>query len=46
MGPRVHDMELKDVVDIILQFSIRAGAYPFEAARIRATSTSGACGRT
>jgi 5-methyltetrahydropteroyltriglutamate--homocysteine methyltransferase len=33
MGPRVHDMELKDVVDIIL--SIRAGAYSFEAANPR-----------
>jgi 5-methyltetrahydropteroyltriglutamate--homocysteine methyltransferase len=33
MGPRVHDMELKDVVDILL--SIRAGAYSFEAANPR-----------
>jgi 5-methyltetrahydropteroyltriglutamate--homocysteine methyltransferase len=33
MGPRIHDMELKDVVDIIL--SIRAGAYSFEAANPR-----------
>jgi 5-methyltetrahydropteroyltriglutamate--homocysteine methyltransferase len=33
MGPRVHDMELKDVVDIILK--IRAGAYSFEAANPR-----------
>lgn len=33
MGPRVHDMELKDVVDIILR--IRAGAYSFEAANPR-----------
>lgn len=33
MGPRVHDMELKDVVDIIL--SIHAGAYSFEAANPR-----------
>jgi 5-methyltetrahydropteroyltriglutamate--homocysteine methyltransferase len=33
MGPRVHDMELKDVVDIILD--IRAGAYSFEAANPR-----------
>ena len=33
MGPRVHDMELKDVVDIIL--SVRAGAYSFEAANPR-----------
>jgi 5-methyltetrahydropteroyltriglutamate--homocysteine methyltransferase len=33
MGPRVHDMELKDIVDIIL--SINAGAYSFEAANPR-----------
>ncbi|MBZ5697873.1 MAG: cobalamin-independent methionine synthase II family protein [Acidobacteriia bacterium] len=33
MGPRVHDMELKDVVDIILK--IHAGAYSFEAANPR-----------
>ncbi len=33
MGPRIHDMELKDIVDIILQ--IRAGAYSFEAANPR-----------
>jgi 5-methyltetrahydropteroyltriglutamate--homocysteine methyltransferase len=33
MGPRVHDMELKDIVDIIL--SIKAGAYSFEAANPR-----------
>ena len=33
MGPRVHDMELKDVVDIFLK--IRAGAYSFEAANPR-----------
>ncbi len=33
MGPRIHDMELKDVVDIILH--IRAGAYSFEAANPR-----------
>ena len=33
MGPRIHDMELKDVVDLIL--SIRAGAYSFEAANPR-----------
>jgi 5-methyltetrahydropteroyltriglutamate--homocysteine methyltransferase len=33
MGPRVHDMELKDVVDIILR--VRAGAYSFEAANPR-----------
>jgi 5-methyltetrahydropteroyltriglutamate--homocysteine methyltransferase len=28
MGPRVHDMEMKDIVDIIVK--IRAGAYSFE----------------
>ncbi len=33
MGPRVHDLELKDVVDVILK--IRAGAYSFEAANPR-----------
>jgi 5-methyltetrahydropteroyltriglutamate--homocysteine methyltransferase len=33
MGPRIHDMELKDVVDIIL--NVRAGAYSFEAANPR-----------
>jgi len=33
MGPRIHDMELKDVVDIILK--INAGAYSFEAANPR-----------
>lgn len=33
MGPRVHDMELKDIVDIILK--IRAGAYSLEAANPR-----------
>ena len=33
MGPRVHDMELKDVVDIMLK--VRAGAYSFEAANPR-----------
>ena len=33
MGPRIHDMELKDVVDIVLK--IRAGAYSFEAANPR-----------
>jgi 5-methyltetrahydropteroyltriglutamate--homocysteine methyltransferase len=33
MGPRVHDMELKHIVDIILQ--VRAGAYSFEAANPR-----------
>ena len=33
MGPRVHDMELKDIIDIIVR--IRAGAYSFEAANPR-----------
>ena len=33
VGPRVHDMELKDIVDII--FGINAGAYSFEAANPR-----------
>ena len=33
MGPRIHDMELKDIVDIILK--INAGAYSFEAANPR-----------
>jgi 5-methyltetrahydropteroyltriglutamate--homocysteine methyltransferase len=33
IGPRVHDMELKDVVDLILE--VRAGAYSFEAANPR-----------
>ena len=33
MGPRIHDMELKDIIDILL--SIRAGAYSFEAANPR-----------
>src|SRR5215471_3197349 len=33
MGPRIHDMELKDVVDLILK--INAGAYSFEAANPR-----------
>ncbi|MGH7390313.1 MAG: methionine synthase [Candidatus Rokuibacteriota bacterium] len=33
MGPRVHDMELKDVVDVILE--VRAGAYSLEAANPR-----------
>jgi 5-methyltetrahydropteroyltriglutamate--homocysteine methyltransferase len=33
MGPRIHDMELKHIVDIILK--IRAGAYSFEAANPR-----------
>jgi 5-methyltetrahydropteroyltriglutamate--homocysteine methyltransferase len=33
VGPRIHDMELKDIVDIILK--INAGAYSFEAANPR-----------
>ncbi len=33
MGPRVHDMELKDIIDVILK--IRAGAYSFEASNPR-----------
>lgn len=33
MGPRVHDMEMKDYLDIVLR--IRAGAYSFEAANPR-----------
>jgi 5-methyltetrahydropteroyltriglutamate--homocysteine methyltransferase len=33
MGPRIHDMELKDLIDIML--SIKAGAYSFEAANPR-----------
>jgi 5-methyltetrahydropteroyltriglutamate--homocysteine methyltransferase len=33
MGPRVHDMELRDIVDLILD--IEAGAYSFEAANPR-----------
>jgi 5-methyltetrahydropteroyltriglutamate--homocysteine methyltransferase len=33
MGPRVHDMEMKDFIDIVLK--IKAGAYSFEAANQR-----------
>jgi 5-methyltetrahydropteroyltriglutamate--homocysteine methyltransferase len=33
MGPRVHDMQLRDVVDLILR--VNAGAYSFEAANPR-----------
>jgi 5-methyltetrahydropteroyltriglutamate--homocysteine methyltransferase len=33
MGPRVHDLELKDIVDLVLK--IRAGGYSFEAANPR-----------
>jgi len=33
MGPRINDMQLKDIVDIIVK--VRAGAYSFEAANPR-----------
>jgi 5-methyltetrahydropteroyltriglutamate--homocysteine methyltransferase len=33
VGPRIHEMELKDIVDILLR--INAGAYSFEAANPR-----------
>ena len=33
VGPRIHEMDLKDIVDIIL--NIKAGAYSFEAANPR-----------
>jgi len=33
MGPRIHDMQLKDIVDIILK--VNAGAYSFEASNPR-----------
>ena len=33
MGPRVHDMEAKDIIDIVLK--INAGAFSFEAANPR-----------
>jgi 5-methyltetrahydropteroyltriglutamate--homocysteine methyltransferase len=33
MGPRVHDMQLSDIIDIILK--VRAGGYSFEAANPR-----------
>src|SRR6202022_1566906 len=33
VGPRVHDMELRDIVDLILE--VDAGAYSFEAANPR-----------
>jgi 5-methyltetrahydropteroyltriglutamate--homocysteine methyltransferase len=33
VGPRVHDMELKDIVDVL--FNIKAGAFSFEAANPR-----------
>jgi 5-methyltetrahydropteroyltriglutamate--homocysteine methyltransferase len=40
IGPRVHEMNLADIVDIMLK--VNAGAYLFEAAM----STSGPCGGT
>jgi len=33
VGPRVHDMELKDIVDVL--FKVEAGAFSFEAANPR-----------
>ena len=33
MGPRIHDMEMKDYIDIVLK--IRAGAFSFEASNPR-----------
>ncbi len=33
IGPRVHDLELKEIIDLVL--TIRAGAYSFEAANPR-----------
>ena len=33
MGPRVHDMELRDIIDLVLE--VDAGAYSFEAANPR-----------
>jgi 5-methyltetrahydropteroyltriglutamate--homocysteine methyltransferase len=33
VGPRVHDMALKDIVDVL--FNIKAGAFSFEAANPR-----------
>jgi 5-methyltetrahydropteroyltriglutamate--homocysteine methyltransferase len=33
MGPRVHDMQLKDIIDVVL--TVRAGGYSFEAANPR-----------
>jgi 5-methyltetrahydropteroyltriglutamate--homocysteine methyltransferase len=43
MGPRVHDMELKDIIDIIC----RSAPAPIRSRpRTRATSTNGRCGRT
>jgi 5-methyltetrahydropteroyltriglutamate--homocysteine methyltransferase len=42
MGPRVHDLELERVIDIVLM--IRAGAIRSRPP-IRVTSTNGSCGR-
>ena len=42
MGPRVHDMQLKDIVDIILK--VKAQAPIRSRPPIRATSTSSRCG--
>jgi|SRR6185312_10684488 len=33
MGPRIHDMQLKDIIDVLLK--VRAGAYSFEASNPR-----------
>jgi 5-methyltetrahydropteroyltriglutamate--homocysteine methyltransferase len=33
MGPRVHDMELKDIIDVMLK--VKAGAFSFEASNPR-----------
>lgn len=33
MGPRIHDPEIKDIIDIVLK--IKAGAYSFEATNPR-----------
>jgi 5-methyltetrahydropteroyltriglutamate--homocysteine methyltransferase len=33
MGPRVHDLQLKDIIDIVVK--VRAGGYSFEAANPR-----------
>ena len=39
MGPRIHDMQLKDIIDIILK--VKAPGPTRSRRRIRATSTSG-----
>ena len=44
MGPRVHDMELKDIIDIILEDPRRR--LFVRGRRTRATSTNGRCGGT